>query len=85
MQFTRRETLALGAGAALLTVLPYRANAAVEDFVTEFTADLFLSRRGVFNDVVQYGGDQGVLVHVHFCENICDFKRMLDVGFAAEP
>ena len=37
MEFTRRETLALGAGAALMTILPMRAHAALEDLVTEFT------------------------------------------------
>ena len=47
MQFTRRETLALGAGAALMTVLPYRANAAVEDFVTEFTGGDDVAEGGV--------------------------------------
>ena len=31
MDFTRRETLALGAGAVALTVLPFRVNAAAED------------------------------------------------------
>ncbi|GGA93493.1 thiosulfate oxidation carrier protein SoxY [Allosediminivita pacifica] len=47
MQFTRRETLALGAGAALMTVLPYRANAAVEDFVNEFTGGAEVAEGGV--------------------------------------
>ena len=37
MDFTRRETLAIGAGAALMTVLPFRANAAVDDLINEFT------------------------------------------------
>ncbi|MCJ7875043.1 thiosulfate oxidation carrier protein SoxY [Marinovum sp. 2_MG-2023] len=37
MDFTRRETLALAAGAALLTVLPFRAFAAVDDLIAEFT------------------------------------------------
>ena len=37
MQLTRRTALALGAGAVAVTVLPYRANAAVEDLIAEFT------------------------------------------------
>ncbi|MGR3495755.1 thiosulfate oxidation carrier protein SoxY [Citreimonas sp.] len=47
MQFTRRETLALGAGAALVTVLPFRAHAAVEDFVAEFTGGAEVTEGGV--------------------------------------
>lgn len=37
MDFTRRETLAFGAGAALLTVLPFRAFASVDDLINDFT------------------------------------------------
>lgn len=37
MEFTRRETLAIGAGAALMTVLPFRASAAVDDLINSFT------------------------------------------------
>lgn len=47
MQFTRRETLALGAGAALVTVLPFRAHAAVEDYVAEFTGGAEVSEGGI--------------------------------------
>ena len=47
MQFTRRETLALGAGAALVTVLPFRAHAAVEDFIAEFTGGAEVTEGGV--------------------------------------
>ncbi|MFZ5964946.1 thiosulfate oxidation carrier protein SoxY [Thalassococcus sp. BH17M4-6] len=47
MEFTRRETLALGAGAALLTVLPFRANAAVDDLVAEFTGGADIADAGV--------------------------------------
>ncbi|MCT4553069.1 MAG: thiosulfate oxidation carrier protein SoxY [Pelagimonas sp.] len=47
MEFTRRETLAIGAGAALMTVLPFRANAAAEDAITEFTGGAALADAGV--------------------------------------
>ncbi|WP_116598097.1 thiosulfate oxidation carrier protein SoxY [Primorskyibacter marinus] len=47
MHFTRRETLAMGAGAALLTVLPFRANAAVDDLIAEFTGGAELADAGV--------------------------------------
>ncbi|TCS67243.1 thiosulfate oxidation carrier protein SoxY [Primorskyibacter sedentarius] len=47
MQFTRRETLAMGAGAALMTVLPFRANAAVDDLIAEFTGGAELAEAGV--------------------------------------
>ncbi|WP_425074938.1 thiosulfate oxidation carrier protein SoxY [Sagittula sp. S175] len=47
MDFTRRETLALGAGAALLTILPFRAHAAAEDVINEFTGGAALADAGV--------------------------------------
>jgi len=37
MEFTRRDTLALGAAAAMVAVLPLRANASVEDKIGAFT------------------------------------------------
>ena len=47
MDFTRRETLAMGAGAALLTVLPFHANAAVDDLINEFTGGAAVGDAGV--------------------------------------
>jgi sulfur-oxidizing protein SoxY len=47
MDFTRRETLALGAGAALMTVLPFRANAAVDDLIAEFTGGAAVADGGI--------------------------------------
>ncbi|WP_146585640.1 thiosulfate oxidation carrier protein SoxY [Puniceibacterium confluentis] len=48
MDFTRRETLALGAGAALLSFLPFRANAAaVDDLIAEFTGGAEMADAGV--------------------------------------
>ena len=47
MEFTRRETLALGAGAALLTVLPMRSNAATQDYITEFTSGAEVGEGGI--------------------------------------
>jgi sulfur-oxidizing protein SoxY len=48
MEFTRRETLAMGAGAALLTVLPFRANAAsVDELISEFTGGAAVVDGGV--------------------------------------
>ncbi|MCK0151988.1 thiosulfate oxidation carrier protein SoxY [Marivita sp. S6314] len=47
MEFTRRETLALGGAAALTFLLPFRANAAVEDLVNEFTGGADLADAGV--------------------------------------
>lgn len=37
MEFSRRDTLALGLGAAALTVLPFQVNAAADDFISNFT------------------------------------------------
>ena len=48
MEFTRRETLALGAGAALMTILPFRASAATsEDMIAEFTGGAAMADAGV--------------------------------------
>ncbi|MBO9467728.1 sulfur oxidation protein SoxY [Pelagimonas phthalicica] len=47
MDFTRRETLALGAGAALMTILPLRANAAVDDLIAEFTGGAEVGEGGL--------------------------------------
>lgn len=49
MEFTRRETLALGAGAALMTVLPMGAAqaAAVDDLIAEFTGGAPLADTGL--------------------------------------
>jgi sulfur-oxidizing protein SoxY len=47
MDFTRRDTLALGVGALALTVLPFRVNAAVEDVIAEFTGGAAMADTGV--------------------------------------
>lgn len=47
MEFTRRETLALGAGAAALAFMPYRANAATEEYVTAFTGGAEVGEGGL--------------------------------------
>lgn len=47
MDFTRRDTLALGMGAVALTVLPFRVNAAVEDVIAEFTGGAAMADSGV--------------------------------------
>ncbi|GGO56789.1 sulfur-oxidizing protein SoxY [Roseovarius pacificus] len=48
MQFTRRETMALGAAAAAVTVLPMPAMAsAVDDMINEFTGGADVAEGGV--------------------------------------
>jgi sulfur-oxidizing protein SoxY len=47
MIFSRRETLALGLGAAALGVLPFRANAATEDAIAEFAGGAAVGEGGV--------------------------------------
>ncbi|MHC9234587.1 thiosulfate oxidation carrier protein SoxY [Pseudooceanicola sp. 502str34] len=47
MQMTRRDTLALGLGAAALTILPFRVNAAAEDKIAEFTGGAETSGTGL--------------------------------------
>ena len=47
MSITRRDTLALGLGAAALTVLPFRVNAAAEDAIAAFTGGTEMADGGV--------------------------------------
>ncbi|MEC7258717.1 MAG: thiosulfate oxidation carrier protein SoxY, partial [Pseudomonadota bacterium] len=48
MEFTRRETLALGLGAAAMMVLPLRASAsATDDLIAEFTGGADLADAGI--------------------------------------
>lgn len=47
MEFSRRETLALGLGAAVLTLMPFRANAAAEDAIAAFTGGADMAEGGV--------------------------------------
>lgn len=47
MEFSRRETMALGLGAAAMVVLPFRANAAAEDAIAAFTGGAAVSDSGV--------------------------------------
>jgi sulfur-oxidizing protein SoxY len=47
MDFTRRDTLALGLGAVALTVLPFRVNAAVDDVIAQFTGGAAMAETGV--------------------------------------
>lgn len=47
MEFTRRETLALGIGAAVVTLLPMRATAAADDRIAEFTGGADMADGGI--------------------------------------
>ncbi|MDP5218958.1 thiosulfate oxidation carrier protein SoxY [Ruegeria sp. 2205SS24-7] len=47
MELSRRETLALGLGAAVLTLLPFRATAAADDAISAFTGGADLAEGGV--------------------------------------
>ena len=47
MELSRRETLALGLGAAFLTIMPLRTNAAAEDAVAAFTGGADVADGGV--------------------------------------
>jgi sulfur-oxidizing protein SoxY len=47
MDFTRRETFALGMGAVALSMLPLRASAAVEDTIAAFTGGAAMADTGV--------------------------------------
>jgi len=47
MEFSRRETIALGLGAVALTILPLRANATVDDLIADFTGGADMADGGV--------------------------------------
>ena len=47
MEFSRRDTLALGLGAAALTVLPFQVNAAADDAIAAFTGGADVAEGGV--------------------------------------
>jgi len=47
MSITRRDTLALGLGAAALTVLPFRVNAAADDAIAAFTGGADVAEGGI--------------------------------------
>ena len=47
MSFSRRDTLALGAGAVALSVLPLRVGAAADDVIAEFTGGAEIGEGGV--------------------------------------
>ncbi len=47
MDFSRRDTLALGLGAAALTMLPFRVNAAADDAIAAFTGGASVEDGGI--------------------------------------
>ncbi|WP_298678266.1 thiosulfate oxidation carrier protein SoxY [uncultured Lentibacter sp.] len=47
MEFSRRDTLALGAGAVALTILPFQATAAADDMIAAFTGGADVADGGV--------------------------------------
>lgn len=47
MEFSRRDTLALGLGAAALTVLPFRVAAATDDAIAAFTGGAEVGEGGL--------------------------------------
>ena len=47
MEFSRRETLALGLGALALTAMPFRAEAATDDLIAAFTGGADVGEGGV--------------------------------------
>ncbi|UWQ59875.1 thiosulfate oxidation carrier protein SoxY [Leisingera caerulea] len=47
MEFSRRETLAMGLGAAVVTVLPFRVTAAADDRIAAFTGGAEMAEGGV--------------------------------------
>lgn len=47
MEFTRRDTLALGMGAVVLTMLPMSATAAADDAITAFTGGAEVTEGGI--------------------------------------
>lgn len=47
MQFTRRETIAMGFGAAAMAALPFRVSASADDKIAEFTGGAAMGDAGI--------------------------------------
>ena len=47
MEFSRRDTLAMGLGAVALTVMPFRVNAATDDLIAAFTGGADMGDAGL--------------------------------------
>ncbi len=47
MEFSRRDTLALGLGAAVVTVMPFSVNAAADDVIATFTGGADMADTGI--------------------------------------
>lgn len=47
MEFTRRDTLAMGLGAAVLTMVPFRASAAADAAIEAFTGGAAMADTGI--------------------------------------
>jgi sulfur-oxidizing protein SoxY len=47
MEFSRRDTLAMGLGAAVMTMIPFRVSASVDDKIQEFTGGAAMADTGV--------------------------------------
>ena len=57
----------------------------MSDFFTEIIANGFRIGERVFHDVVKQTGRDGHDIHAHVGEDISDFQRMNEVGFARGP
>ena len=50
-------------------------------FLAELIDELFLGRGGVFDDVMQQGRDETLMVHAHFRQDARNRDGVVDIGF----
>ena len=50
----------------------------------EFFSDFFLGRRRIFNDIMENGSHQRLMIHMHFTQNTRNFQWVMDVWFSAD-
>ena len=52
------------------------------DIFPELRTDVVLGCLGVLDDIMQYRGDDHLVIKAHVSENFCNLERVEDVGFA---
>ena len=81
------EVLGLRLGPALEREMGELADPVDEvgDRVAEPGRDMGLGGRGVLDDVMEQGGDDGLVIEAHLGEDPCDLDGMVYVGLAGGP
>ena len=54
------------------------------DAFSEFFSDFFFGCRRIFDDIMENGGHQCLMIHMHFTQNTRNFQWMINVWFTAD-